>query len=124
MLRWIVIGVVVWATATIVLRLTDIFALPPGLSWRWVMWALAAVPLLGGACWLALRARAREDRMLVAIGIVAPGMAADAIVTLFYADVFPLADPGSASAFGALMLWGYAVVLLTAAVMRSRTNRP
>jgi hypothetical protein len=117
MVRWMLVGFAIWAMATYTVRLTDIFALPPGLSERLLLLAAIAVPLLFGALWLLVRNVPPENRLPVAAAIAAPGMVADAIATIFYAEFFPLADPASASAFGALMLWGYAVIILSGAIL-------
>jgi hypothetical protein len=124
MLRWMAIGLAIWAVATLAVRITDLFALPPGLSERLILLALLAVPLLAGAFWLLVRHVPRRDRLATAAAIAAPGMVADAIATVFYTQFFPLADPASASAFGALMLWGYAVVLLSGALFSAMPSRP
>lgn len=123
MLRWMAIGLTIWAVATLAVRVTDAFALPPGFSDRLVFLDLLAVPILASALWVLVRTVPRQDRLAAAAAIAVPGMVADAIATILYTDFFPLADPASASAFGALMLWGYAVVLLSGAAFSAGPSR-
>jgi hypothetical protein len=120
MTRWMLLGFAIWAVATYAVRLTDIFALPPGLSERLLLLAAIAVPLLFGALWFLVRNVSHEFRLATAAAIAAPGMVADAIATIFYVEFFPLADPASASAFGALMLWGYAVIILSGVILGTK----
>jgi hypothetical protein len=100
MLRWMTIGLAIWAVATWAVRVTDVFALPPGLSERLILLAILAIPILAGALWLLVRNVPASERLAVAAAIAVPGMVADAIATIFYADVFlsPTLPPPQPSA--------------------------
>jgi Family of unknown function (DUF5367) len=45
-----------------------------------------------------------------------PGMVLDVFSVLFFSQIFPNLSPKAVQPFSALLLWGYAVVLMTALI--------
>jgi hypothetical protein len=54
-----------------------------------------------------------REQFYAAVCIALPGQILDALTTLFFTAVFPNMPFNTSNDFGALMLWGYAVVILT-----------
>ena len=57
------------------------------------------------------------------MGLVIPGLILDSAVVLMFPTVFPYADPGMGGKFGALMLWGYGIILATILLFGPRLER-
>jgi hypothetical protein len=105
-------GVAVWAVATLALRLipSSWFALPPAAGLTVVA---ASSLLLTFAVRRILKPLPAAERPGAAAAFAAPGLIGDALVTGFFATVFPNMPAERDGLFGALMLWGYGVMVIT-----------
>jgi hypothetical protein len=119
MKRLAVTGFIIWAAATIALRLGGqyVFGRVPAL-----LLLLITLPLM------AFVARAllwhfptRELRALGAIAVVSPGMLLDTISAIWFPLIFPNIRPDAAGTFGGWLLFCNVVVLLTAVSYRPAT---
>ena len=107
MKRYAITGLLIWAGATIALRLVGdvIFRFPIALfavSLPAMMYV--AIAVLGHA----------KERPLAAIALVAPGMLLDTISSIWFPRVFPNIRPDAVGLFGGWLLFCNIVVLLTA----------
>jgi hypothetical protein len=120
MRRPAIIGVVIWALATIALRVVGqhLFRGPA------VVLLLISLPLM---VFVAVRVladyRTVEQRAVAAIALVAPGMLLDTISAIWFDRVFPNIRTDLAGTFGGWLLFCNVVVLLTA-VMYVPRRRP
>ena len=107
------LGAVLWLVATLAIRLAGQWVLRPEATFLLADFVIggAAMALLGPRLRLRISADAR-DAYAVALGLILPGMLADAVVTLGFRHVYPNLSPLLGDAFGALMLWYYAVAAL------------
>jgi len=121
MKRMAVIGFLIWAAATIGLRLGGqyVFGHVPAvlvlLITLPVMFAVAAVVLRGY--------RTPEQRALAAIALVSPGMLLDTISAIWFPLIFPNIRAGCSGLFGGWLLFCNVVVLLTAVLYRPSSDR-
>lgn len=105
----------IWLVATVIMRLWGhTFFIPEnnfsmGSSF---LFSLVFLPLLAYALfrWKKVQPHQRRD---AAICLAIPGMLLDAVTTYFFTQVFPNVLPAADGAFGAWLLWGYALVLIT-----------
>lgn len=105
----------VWLVATAILRLWGhTFFIPEnnlsmGISF---LFSLLFLPLLAYTLfrWQQVQPDQRRD---AAICLAIPGMLLDAVATYFFTQLFPNMLPAADGAFGAWLLWGYALVLIT-----------
>lgn len=76
------------------------------------LFSLLFLPLLAYALfrWKKVQPHQRRD---AAICLAIPGMLLDAVTTYFFTQVYPNVLPAADGAFGAWLLWGYALVLIT-----------
>ena len=113
MKRYAITGFVIWAAATLALRLGGqyVFAAPPTVV------LLVSLPLMIAVAVTVLRNA--EERALAAIALVAPGMLLDTISTIWFSRVFPNIRPDAAGLFGGWLLFCNIVVLLTAVMWRA-----
>jgi hypothetical protein len=112
MKRMTFIGFLIWAVATIALRLAGqyVFGHVPALLLLLItlpVMALVAVVLLR-------RYPAREQRALAAIALVAPGMLLDTVSAIWFPAIFPNIRVACSGLFGGWLLFCNVVVLLTA----------
>jgi len=92
---------------------------------KWIeatdIWALAANGLIAGLVVLGIvmlvRPLAPEHRAGAAAAFATPGMICDAFVTGAFGQIFPHVDPDLDGIFGASMLAGYALIIVTGLVM-------
>ncbi|MBC8151810.1 MAG: DUF5367 domain-containing protein [Bacteroidetes bacterium] len=119
-------GVIVWAVATLALRL-----------WGHYILILGNTPLTIGAfvgvagLMIALmqglyRAKAvpAGGRLTAAVVFALPGMVLDAGTVFFFSDVFPNMRPDADALFAAWLFWGYSIVLLTGIVLPGKPQQP
>ena len=111
--RALLLGAALWLLATLAIRAAGQLVFRPDPV------SLTAALLLGGAGMallgplLRLRlTRDPRDADAVALGLVLPGMFADAAVALGFRHVYPNLSPALGNDFAALMLWYYAVAAL------------
>ena len=115
--RFLLLGVLLWAAATVALRLAGHLVLKPEPAWLWgtfVVGALVLMALAVGLRRLLLPGGADADAL--ALGIVGPGLVLDAGGLLLFPRVFPNLDPTLDGTFGAVLLWGYGLIALAIAV--------
>ena len=118
MKRLAIAGFLIWAVATLALRLggqyvfrtTDIRTALPLL--------LVSLPVM---IWVTLRLlqryRGAEQRAFAAIVLVAPGMLLDTVSAIWFSGIFPNIRADAAGLFGGWLLFCNVVVLLTAVAL-------
>jgi hypothetical protein len=120
MKRMVVTGFIIWAVATIALRLGGQYVfghVPP------LMLLLITLPVMAFVTIVLLRRyRSTEQRALAAIALVAPGMLLDTISAIWFPLIFPNIRAGCSGLFGGWLLFCNVVVLLTAVLFRSSTR--
>lgn len=107
-------GLLIWASATIALRLGGqvVFRSPA------VLLLLVSLPIMVLVAFLLLRRfRTAERRAVAAIVLVAPGMLLDTVSAIWFPSVFPNIRLDAAGLFGGWLLFCNVVVLLTAISM-------
>ena len=111
------LGAVLWLAATIAIRLAGQWVFRPEPA------ALISVFLIGGVLMALIAPRMRvrvtrdpADADAIALGLILPGMVADAAVALAFRHVYPNLSPALGNDFAALMLWYYAVAALAITV--------
>jgi hypothetical protein len=113
MKRYVITGFLIWAGATIALRLFGQYMFRSPI----VLLALSLPVMIGVA--VAVLGDARE-RALAAIALVAPGMLLDTISSIWFPQIFPNIRAGAAGLFGGWLLFCNIVVLLTAVTYAPR----
>jgi len=115
-------GFLIWAVATIALRLAGQFVF--GGRGSGVLLFLVSLPLMiAVAVVLLQRYRLPEQRALAAIALVAPGMLLDTISAIWFPAIFPNIRTDAAGVFGGWLLFCNVVVLLTAVLFRPASQR-
>ncbi len=115
--RAIGLGAALWLLATVAIRLAGQWVMRPEPAF------LLADFLVGGAAMALLGPRLRlrisadpADADAVALGLILPGMLADAAAALAFRHVYPNLSPALGNGFGALMLWYYGAAALAIAL--------
>jgi len=122
-------GVAVWAVATVLLRVVGQYLLIPG-NTPLTIAAFVGVALLMTVLMSVLyriRHVSGSEKVLAATLFALPGMAFDAVVLFFFADVFPnmpasAVRPEADSLFAAWLFCGYSVVLLSGLITIKKTG--
>lgn len=112
--RFAAFGVGLWFVATLAFRLVGQAFFRPDAPGATLAVVLAASAALLALSWALLRRVPDPERPRAALALALPGQLLDVLSTLFFARVFPNLDPAMDGAFGALMLWGYALLMLPA----------
>jgi len=112
----------IWSIATVVMRLWGHTFFIPNSNLSMVssfLFSLTCLPLLVYAIfqWKKVPPHQRQE---AAICLAIPGMLLDVVTTYFFASAFPNVLPIADGAFGAWLLWGYAIVLLTGLIASLR----
>lgn len=115
-------GLVVWITVTVTIRFTGHVLLSPDAPLVVAGFFVAVVPLMALVTypvyrWLDVQ---HDSRGAAAALMSLPGMFLDVLLVTFAETAFPQMDPGAVINFGAILLFGYAVVLLTGFVPRGQ----
>lgn len=118
------VSFLVWLVATVIMRLWGHrFFIPEnnlsmGSSF---LFSLLFLPLLAYTLfrWQQVQPHQRRD---AAICLAIPGMLLDTVATYFFAQVFPNVSPAADGAFGAWLLWGYALVLITGLITGQKSK--
>lgn len=118
--RLVVWGLLVWAGVAVFIRLAGHRLLDPGEPVVVIGFFVAVVPLMALVTypvyrWLGV---ARPARPAAAAVMSLPGLLLDVLLVAGARWAFPAMGPGAARNFGAILLFGYAVVLLTGFVPR------
>ena len=114
--RWLLLwGLSVWFAVTILIRLAGHVLLSPTNTLLLTAFFLSAIPLMLSVTypvywWLGLSTDARRSAAAL---LSIPGMFLDVLLILFAETVFPLMATEAVIHFGAILLFGYAIVLLT-----------
>lgn len=116
----------VWLIATAIVRLWGhtFFIAENNLSMGGsFLFSLLCLPLLtyGLFRWKKVQPDQRRD---AAICLAIPGMLLDVVTTYFFALVYPNVLPSADGAYGAWLLWGYALVLITGFIMGQKSKSP
>lgn len=113
---YLVIGVVIWFGATLVMRVAGQFFFHHD-SATWMagnfIAMLIAMPLLARAIFQWRRVPVAQ-RAAVALAVAVPGMLLDVLTTYFFAQTFPNMDAAGDGAWGAILLFSYALFLVPA----------
>jgi hypothetical protein len=121
MKRMAVTGFIIWAAATIALRLAGQYVFRGGST---IPLLIITLPIMIAVAIAVLQGyRLAEQRALAAIALVAPGMLLDTISAVWFPLVFPNIRPDAAGAFGGWLLFCNVVVLLTAVLYRPSPDR-
>lgn len=118
------ISFLIWLTATIVMRLWGHTFFIPNSTLSMVssfLFSLTFLPLLVYVIFQWKKVPPHQHQEAV-ICLAIPGMLLDVVTTYFFAQVFPNILPSADGAFGAWLLWGYAIVLITG-LITSRSHR-
>jgi hypothetical protein len=108
-------GVSVWFSIAVLNRLAGHVLLSPANTLLLTAFFLSAIPLMISVTypvywWLGLSSDARRSAAVI---MSIPGMFLDVLLILFAETVFPLMSTEAVVHFGAILLFGYAIVLLT-----------
>lgn len=117
-------GLLVWFAVAILIRLIGHVLLSPRNTLLVVGFFLSVVPLMILVTYPVYRwfGISHTNRGAAAALMSIPGMFLDVLLILFADTVFPLMEQGAVVNFGAILLFGYAVVLLTGFIPRSRKS--
>jgi hypothetical protein len=114
-------GFLIWAIATVALRLAGQYVFRGGSG---IPLLLVSLPLMIGVALALLRPyRIVEERALGAIVLVAPGMILDTVSAMWFPTIFPNIRADAAGLFGGWLLFCNVVVLLTAISTRTASGR-
>jgi len=119
MRRVAITGFVIWAAATIALRLAGQFVFRSPL----LLFLVSLPAMIFVARAVLVRFRTARERALAAIVLVAPGMLLDTISAAWFGSIFPNIRPDAAGLFGGWLLFCNVVVLLTAISTGSSQDR-
>lgn len=113
---FLVIGVIVWLGATLAMRVAGQFFFHHD-SAAWMAFnftaMLIAMPLLARAIFQWRRVPVAQ-RAAAALAVAVPGMLLDVLTTYFFAQTFPNVNAAGAGAWGAWLLFSYALFLVPA----------
>lgn len=117
-------GLCVWLVVAITARLVGHILLSPTSPGLVAAVFVSAVPLMAVVTypvyrWFGIPYALRGSAAAL---MSVPGMFLDVLLVLFAESVFPSMQQGAVVNFGALLLFGYAIVLLTGFVPRGRAS--
>ena len=113
MKRFVITGFVIWAGATIALRLAGQYFFGSPIALLAVSLPVMVAVAIGVL-------RDADQRALAAIALVAPGMLLDTISSIWFARIFPNIRADAAGLFGGWLLFCNIIVLLTAVMYAPR----
>jgi hypothetical protein len=114
--RWLILwGLSVWFAVAILIRLAGHVLLSPTNTLLLTAFFLSVIPLMLSVTypvywWLGLSSDAQKGAAAL---MSLPGMFLDVLLVLFAGTVFPAMATEAVVHFGAILLFGYAIVLLT-----------
>lgn len=119
LLAW---GLLVWGAVALLIRLVGHVLLSPSNPLLVMGFFAAVVPLMALVTYPIYRwfGIAPVDRGTAAALMSIPGMFLDVLLVVFADIVFPAMGPGAVINFGAILLFGYAIVLLSGFVPGSQ----
>lgn len=117
-------GLLVWFAVAVLIRLTGHVLLSPENSLLVVGFFLSVVPLMALVTYPVYRwfEIGYANREAAAAVMSIPGMFLDVLLILFADSVFPLMEQGAVVNFGAILLFGYGIVLLTGIIPRGQAS--
>jgi hypothetical protein len=121
MKRIAITGFIIWAAATIALRLGGQYVLGRVPAFLLLLITLPVMAFVARA--ILGHLPTREQRALGAIALVSPGMLLDTISAIWFPLVFPNIRIGCSGLFGGWLLFCNVVVLLTAVLLRPSPDR-
>jgi Family of unknown function (DUF5367) len=116
----------IWVIATVIMRLWGhtFFIAENNVSMggSFLFSLLCLPPIAYGLFqWKKVQPNQRRD---AAICLAIPGMLLDVVTTYFFAQVYPNVLPSADGAYGAWLLWGYALVLITGFITGQTSKSP
>lgn len=124
MRRLAIQGFLIWAVATVALRLAGQHVFRDTGSGAALRLLLVSLPvMIAVALGLLQQYRMTEQRALAAIVLVAPGMLLDTVSSIWFPAVFPNIRPDAAGMFGGWLLFCNVVVLLAAVSLPGAVRR-
>lgn len=121
---WLLViwGCLVWAVVALSIRLLGHVLLSPSNPLLVAGFFVSVVPLMAVVTYPVYRTFGipHAKRGSAAALMSLPGMFLDVVLVRFAGTVFPTMEQGAVVNFGAILLFGYAVVLLTGFVPRGR----
>jgi hypothetical protein len=114
--RWLLLwGLSVWVAVAVLVRLAGHVLLSPANTLLLTAFFLSVVPLMVSVTypvywWFGLSSEARRGAAAL---MSIPGMFLDVLLILFAGTVFPAMATEAVVHFGAILLFGYAIVLVT-----------
>ncbi|PLX39433.1 MAG: hypothetical protein C0606_02650 [Hyphomicrobiales bacterium] len=121
MRRGLITGLVGWLLATILFRMIGAPVLSVGAYFYTFAVGGLAVAILALVLCRLLCQPGKVARF--GAGLVIPGLLGDAAAVLAFGSVFPTVSLERADEFGALMLWGYAIILATIVLLGDKVVR-
>jgi len=109
-------GFLIWAAATIALRLGGQYVFRSTRTVTAIFLLVISLPAMLFVAIALLHDYRAERRALAAIVLVAPGMLLDTVSSIWFSSVFPNIRADASGLFGGWLLFCNVVVLLTAAV--------
>jgi Family of unknown function (DUF5367) len=115
MVRFVWIGLVGWLIATLIVRAAGQILLPFDSLFTIVLPFVVAIPAMLVIMQLLYNWQQIDppNRLRAAASTALPGMVLDAVIVLCFPVVFPNMPASANIPFGALMLWGYGLILLS-----------
>jgi len=119
--RWLISwGLIVWLAVAVLIRLAGHVLLSPATPLVLLGFFVSVVPLMALVTypvywWLGLPQATRSSAAAL---MSLPGMFLDVLLVLFAETAFPQMGTGTVIHFGAVLLFGYAIVLATGFVPR------
>lgn len=120
MTRWLALGLVLAALVTGLVRLAGPALVEPASAvTRWLL-ALLVAALLAALSGIIIGRSPVSERGWATLGLIAPGLIANAVVSDAFEAVFPMLSAGSDRAWAALAFVVYGAIALTGFVMGRR----
>lgn len=114
-LQLALLGGGIWLIATFIIRRWgQVFFVPTNgvMMGLCFLTFLVTIPLITHGLVRGLNIPAHQ-RLSAVLGLALPGLFLDVLTTYWFPQIFPNLTPSAAGPFGAWLLWGYAVMLLT-----------
>ncbi len=123
MRRGLITGFLAWLAATILFRLGAPVLLSSDQATYAIVY-LVGGPLAGVLALVLVRYICEPGKVArFAAGVAIPGLLLDSAAVLNFSLFYPNADPAMAASFGALMLWGYGLIVAAILLFGDRVVR-
>ncbi|MBD2090044.1 DUF5367 domain-containing protein [Microcoleus sp. FACHB-1515] len=117
-------GVLVWLSATLVLRLWGQYFFIPESRLSMGGMFLFSIAFLPPLIYFFLQKVQPQQQLEALLWLSIPSMLLDVDTTYFFAQAFPNLSPAAVGAFAAWLLWSYAIVLITGLAMSRSLSAP